>query len=806
LLKTARVAVDGALYHFDREYTYLVPESMASTLRPGCRVRVTFGAGNLRRQGMVLQVLEEELPDSHRVKPILEQLDETPLLNEEGLMLLRYLKEQTFCTWFDGVRLLVPAGLGIVFKTLYAATGKKGAELSGRQQEIVDYVKKAKAPVGEERLTIGFGLEGNELEELVALGVLEKLEQSSRKLLDEKVTMVRLLDGWEDLKLTPKQKKAAQFLAEHESVSLRELCYYTGVTRSVAEALQSKGAVDFYDHVVFRNPYGDVKPEQTSAVTLNEMQQRAFETLSAMLEHPEKPALLYGVTGSGKTQVYLSLIEQCLRMGKTAMVLVPEISLTAQTLETFHSRFGSQVAVLHSGLSLGERMDEWRRIKEGHAQIVLGTRSAVFAPVRNLGLLVIDEEQEHTYQSDKTPRFHARDIARLRCRYHRALLLLASATPSVESYHAAQTGRYELVELGQRYGSQPLPQVEIVDMRQAENLSDTPSLSLLLREELLYNLEQGQQSILLLNRRGHSTLVRCSTCGEVAGCPSCSVSLTYHAANDALLCHYCGYQTPRIARCPSCGSEMIRLSGAGTQRLEEELKEVFPEARVLRVDMDTTMSKFSHEKLFAAFAAGEYDIMIGTQMVAKGLNFPNVTLVGVLNTDQSLYNSDFRSFERTFSLLTQVVGRCGRGKLGGRAVIQTYSPENPIIELAAAQDYKTFYQEEILSRKLHLYPPFCTMVGIGFSGTEQSAAFKAANAFLEQFRSVAAASYRDLPLRMLGPVPADVFKAAGRYRYKLLLKCNNNSRTRALLHTMLEWFYTTQKQVSIFVDMHYDGN
>ena len=804
--KTARVAVDGALYHFDREYTYLIPDGMESTLVPGCRVRVSFGKGNLRRQGIVLQVMEEELPASHRVKPVLEQLDQDPILDEEGLVLLRYLKEQTFCTWFDGLRLLVPAGLGIVFKTLYAPTGKKGLELTELQQEILDYVKKARAPVGEERLSIGFALDGNDLEELVALGALEKLEQSGRRLLDEKVTMVRLLEGWESIKLTPKQKQAAQFLAEHESVSLRELCYYTGVTRSVAEALQNKGAADFYDHVVFRNPYADVQAEKAPAVRLNQLQEQAFQTLSRLLDHPEKPALLYGVTGSGKTQVYLALIQQCLEAGKTAVVLVPEISLTAQTLESFHARFGNQVAVLHSGLSLGERMDEWRRIKEGDAPIVVGTRSAVFAPVEHLGLLVIDEEQEHTYKSDQSPRFHTREIAKLRCRYHGALLLLASATPAVESYHAAQTGRYELVELTERFGSQPLPQVEIVDMRESENLSDTPSLSLLLREELLYNLEQGQQSILLLNRRGHSTLVRCSACGEVAGCPSCSVALTYHAANDALLCHYCGYQTPRATTCSSCQSEMIRLSGAGTQRLEEELGEVFPGARILRVDMDTTMSKFSHEKHFSAFAAGEYDIMIGTQMVAKGLNFPNVTLVGVLNTDQSLYNNDFRSFERTFSLLTQVVGRCGRGTLGGRAVIQTYSPESPIIELAAVQDYKSFYQEEILSRKLHLYPPFCTMVGIGFSGTEQSATLKAAQGFLEQFRSVAAASYRDLPLRVLGPVPADVFKAAGRYRYKLILKCNNNIKTRTLLSSLLEWFYTGHKQTGIYIDMHYDGN
>ncbi len=794
------MAVEGSLYHFDREYSYSVPPDMAQTLCPGCRVRVGFGRGDLRRLAIVLAVETPE--DTSALKPILEQLDPAPLLDEEGLMLLRHVREHTFCTWFDALRLLLPAGLGIVFKTLYAAA-KTAVDLplTVRQRELVDYVKSRKAPVGEERLTIGFDLRPGELEELVRLGALEQLEQSRRQLLDDKITMVRLLDGWENEKLTPKQKLAAAFLAENESASLKELCYYTGVTRAVAEALCQKGVAGFYDHIVPRNPYAEAEREKkTEAVILNGPQTAALDTLGGLLQKPDKPALLYGVTGSGKTQVYLALIDKVLGQGRGVIVLVPEISLTAQTLESFHRRFGGRVAVLHSGLSLGERMDEWRRLRDGKADIAVGTRSAVFAPVRNLGLLVIDEEQEHTYQSDRSPRYHARDIARVRCRHHGALLLLSSATPAIESYHAAKTERYHLVTLAGRYGGQTLPAVDIVDMGDASNHTDTPSLSLPLREELLANLERGEQSILLLNRRGHSTLLRCSACGEVANCPACSLALTYHAANGHMLCHYCGYQASRAPACSVCGSTLTRLSGVGTQRLEEELCAVFPAARVLRVDMDTTMRKHSHRQHFAAFAAGEYDIMLGTQMVAKGLNFPNVTLVGVLAADQSLYSNDYRSFERSFALLTQVVGRGGRGGRRGRAMIQTYSPEHPVIELAARQDYPAFYREEAHSRKLHLYPPFCAMMGITFAGADQVKALEGARAFLGCLRALAKEKYPTLPLRVLGPAPADLFKAAGKYRYRLLLKCRAGPDTRALLREALVWFYGEGGKVSIHIE------
>ncbi|MDR2908826.1 MAG: primosomal protein N' [Oscillospiraceae bacterium] len=802
-MKIAGVAVEGAAIHFDREYSYLIPPELASALVPGCRVKVCFGRGRLLRQGVVLSIKEEPGPEG--LKPVVSLLDPEPLIDGEGLAVLRYLKEQTFCTFFDALRLLIPTGLSLVFETLYAAVPAPAPTLNPVWRDICDYLKKLKRPAGEEALVRRFSVKGSELDAMAATGMIERLEKSKSRIMDEKVTMVRLLAGYEELELTPRQKKAVLFLQENESASLKELCYFTGVTRAVAEGLRKKGAAEFYDRVIPRNPYGDRDIAPSPPPLLSPGQQAALDGLTVALDNPEKPALLYGVTGSGKTMVYLALIERVLALGKGAIVLVPEISLTAQTVEGFHARFGQRVAVVHSGLSLGERTDEWRRIKNGGACIVVGTRSAVFAPVKNLGLIVVDEEQEHTYKSDKAPRYHAKDIARLRCSFNGALALFASATPSVESYHEAKSGKSSLFTLGERFGRATLPEVKIADMRDSAEMTDTPSVGATLREELYLNLTRGEQSILLLNRRGHSTLIRCSSCGEVAECPNCSVSMTYHAANGALLCHYCGHQAQKSETCPKCGSSLVRYSGLGTQKRQEELLAAFPEARVLRVDMDTTMSRQSHERLFGAFSRGEYDIMVGTQMVAKGLNFPRVTLVGVLAIDQSLYADDFRSYERAFSLLTQVVGRGGRSEAGGRAVIQTFCPGHPVIYLGAAQDYPAFFADEDYSRKIHLYPPYCKMAGIGFASADQKECLEAANAFLSCLCSLAAAEYHELPLRMLGPSPAGVYRAAGKYRYKIILKCKNNKRTRELIARVLNRFYSEKRQVSVFVDMYYDN-
>ncbi len=508
------------------------------------------------------------------------------------------------------------------------------------------------------------------------------------------------------------------------------------------------------------------------------------------------------MTGSGKTEVFLRVIRHVLDSGRGAIVLVPEISLTPQTAARFRRYFGEDVAVLHSSLSMSERMDEWKRIKNGKARIAVGTRSAVFAPVEHLGLIVMDEEQESSYKSEKSPRYHARDVARIRAAHHKALLLLASATPSIESYFRACQGKYTLVSLKKRYGNAKLPDVHILDMATQGLTAVGDCLSTELAQELQAALDRGEQSILLLNRRGFHTLIKCAVCGTVAYCPNCSVALTYHSANGHFMCHYCGHGEPASSLCPQCGSKFRRFSGVGTQKVQEELEKLFPKARILRMDMDTTMARDSHERMLGDFAAGKYDIMIGTQMVAKGLDFPNVTLVGILSADASLYAQDYRSFERAFSLFTQVVGRSGRAEKPGRAFIQTFTPENPVIELAASQDYPAFYQEEIASRKIHLYPPFCDMMGIGFSGPDQKEVAQAARTFLEHLVESAKTGYPDMPLRVLGPCESQIARIAGKYRWRMVVKCVANARFRQFLREQVEWYCGQKewKRVAVYID------
>ena len=515
-------------------------------------------------------------------------------------------------------------------------------------------------------------------------------------------------------------------------------------------------------------------------------------------------SLLYGITGSGKTSVFFKLIEQAVSDDKDVIVMVPEIALTPQLLSVFKARFGDKVAVFHSALSLGERLDEYKRVQRGIAKIAIGTRSAIFAPCKNLGLIIMDEEQEHTYKSEAKPRFDAKELARFRCSYHKALLLLSSATPSVETFYYASTGVYHKRTLTKRYGTAVLPEVIIEDMNEEVAIGNTGSYSSRLLQSIEDNLDHGKQSILLLNRRGYNSFVTCNSCKEPLTCPNCSISLTYHNANNRLMCHYCGYSVKYTAECPTCHSHSLRLSGTGTQRAEVELAEIFPQARILRMDTDSTMTRSSHEKKLSAFANGDYDILVGTQMVAKGLDFPNVTLVGVLNADRMLYLDDYRSYENTFSLLTQVVGRSGRGKEKGRAIIQTFTPENPIISLAARQDYDAFYQSEIGLRKAMLYPPFATICLIGFVSENANQSANAAKTFLTKMTSYLRSDYSDIPLRVLGPVPASVFKVSNKYRYKLILKCRNDRRFREMLGNMLIAFSKERafSDVTVYADVN----
>ena len=514
-------------------------------------------------------------------------------------------------------------------------------------------------------------------------------------------------------------------------------------------------------------------------------QPAAIAALSEGVKNGLEEQVLLGVTGSGKTSVFLSLIDFVIAEDKQVIVMVPEISLTPQMMAIFKGRYGSEIAIFHSALSAGERRDEYKRVKDGKVKIVVGTRSAVFAPFDNIGLIVVDEEQEHTYKSESSPKYHTKDVARYRAGSHSALLLLSSATPSLESYAAAKRGKYSLEVLSERYGESVLPDVSVIDMKAERQAGNKYNLSSELLERLEQNLNDKKQSILLINRRGYNTFVACDSCGSVVNCPSCSISLTYHSANNRLMCHYCGYSVPFTKLCPECGKEDVRYAGYGTQRIEKELEELLPEARVLRMDTDSTSSRYSFEKNIIEFGEGKYDIMLGTQMVAKGLNFENVTLVGVINADQQLNNDDFKSQERTFDLLTQVVGRSGRGRNKGTAVIQTLAPENHVIRQAQQQDYDSFFDNEIIIRKAMVYPPYCDICSVCFVSEDEIKAMNASRDFLLELKKATADEYKDVKIIVLGPMPPRLSKLNNKYRYRIIIKCKNNKRFRNMLSGLL---------------------
>ncbi len=804
----AGVAVQNLSYSVDKLYTYVVGPKFADTLQVGCRVMVPFGRGNAWRQGIVLSLHRAEQAEDY-MKEIAAVLDQAPLLDVKRLSLVTYLKERTFCTLFDAVRVMFPPGINLKTRVAYALKQFPDPEaepqLTADQMQILEYLRHRKGYVKKTAICADLGLDSSSevLEQLYKANYLLRDYDAIRSVGDAAVRMIRLADAYQTEealeqypeKLTAKQKAVVEELQRCGACSVKELCYFTGVTEAVPKALVKKGLAVTYDKEVYRRPY-EKDVTDTTPICLTEEQQTAFEGLLQKSQQGGGAALLYGVTGSGKTQVYLKLIDALLPTGKGILVMVPEISLTPQTLHLFYSRYGNKVAVFHSALSQGERLDEWKRVNQGEAQIVVGTRSAVFAPFPELSLIIMDEEQEHTYQSEQSPRYHARDVAKFRCAQDKALLVLASATPSFESYTAALSGRYDYYELKNRYGTAKLPEVTVVDLCKERRNGNTSQISKVLYTALAENLKESRQSILLLNRRGYQTFAECTSCGAVATCPNCSISLTYHQANRRLMCHYCGYSVPFTNHCSSCGQDEVRYTGSGTQKVEEELQELFPTASLLRMDTDTTMQKYAYDEKWAAFQQGKYDIMIGTQMVAKGLDFEKVTLVGVLNADKELYNDDYKSLERTFDLITQVVGRAGRGQYAGKAIIQTLNPENEVIQLAAKQDYQAFYQTEIAIRKAMAYPPFCTLVSVGFQG-KQAETVQHASAFFLQLLKEKTEAFPEVKLIALGPMEERVFKLNGKYRYRLLIKCKNNRMFRNLLSALLLDFSKDRKSNGI---------
>lgn len=797
----AGVAVEKTAASFDDLFSYAVPPHLTENVREGMRVLVPFGRGDRKRSGVIFSLSEKEYDG--QLKSIFSVADDGIFLDDEMLRLAQWLKETTFCTYYDAVRTMLPAGLTLKFEEKYSlARDYSTGGLSDTEKRLLEAVVSA----DEKDRDAIFNLPENRktAEALAEKGVLIKNERVRRRVGDGTERIVTLTGtDTSGMRLSPKQKKVIETLSEAGTASLKELCYICAVTESVVKNLEAKGIAEICEAEASRAVSKDAIPTaRLSDIVFSDLQQRTFDGIKSLMESGKPQcALLHGVTGSGKTSVFIKLIEYARDSGRTAILLVPEISLTPQTVGKFQSLFGNTVAIIHSGLSLGQRADEYKRIRRGEAKIVIGTRSAVFAPLKNIGIIVIDEEGEHTYKSEMSPRYHARDVAKQRCFHHNALLLLASATPSFDSYTNALGGKYQLFEMNERYSNAQLPEVRMIDMRiEAEN-GNRGNFSEELLCELKYNLEKGEQSMLLLNRRGYHTYASCINCGAVVECPNCGIPLTYHKINDSVICHICGFRKAMPRKCEKCGSGYIYQSGTGTQRIEDEIKEFFPNARVLRMDADTTMSKFSYEKRFKEFRNNEYDIMVGTQMIAKGLDFENVTLVGVLLIDRSLYAGDYLGYEKTFSLVTQVVGRSGRGAKKGRAYIQTFSPDHYVLELAAAQNYKEFYEQESAVRKALIFPPYCDICLIGFSSAYDEAVRKASAKFFAMLKSEADRA-KDIPVILLGPNMSG--RINGSYRAKIIIKCRNSKAFRDILRRVMSAAYkdTDFKDVGFYADFN----
>ncbi len=808
---TAEIAVSSAAYSFDMLFTYSVPDELAAGAACGCRVIVPFGRGNSRRTGMIFRLSHG---DSGRLKPIISLVDKQPVLSEELLRLAEYLHDHTFCTWYDAAKVMLPPAMSLKLSAGYSLTENTApaGTLSEKAELLLDGIRRAEDMDGfiEEHIASS----GRKLiDELCGSGLLRRNDTFRQTVGDASVKMIRLTDGYmsspEDYKLTPKQKAVAQFLEENGAMTTNEAAYMCGVTAAVIRNLTGKGAAEEYEAEYYRTVDTECgEHADPESVILSPEQQNVFDAVSQrILSGRPEVFLLHGVTGSGKTSVFEKLIHFTISSGKRAMLLIPEIGLTPQILSRFRSLFGERVAVIHSGLSLGQRLDEYKRIKRGEADIVIGTRSAVFAPLEDIGIIILDEEGERSYKSESSPRYYTHDIAKQRCAYHGAVLLLASATPSVESYYYAEKGVYHLLEMKHRYSSSILPDVEIVDMNEERSCGNITEFSRRLTNEIKQNLENGEQTILLLNRRGYHTIINCCDCSQPVYCPNCSVPLTYHKKNDRMMCHYCGYVSEMPEKCPACGSVRLRHMGFGTQKLEEELNMYFPQARILRMDADTTFSRYSYEKGFNAFRRGEYDIMAGTQMIGKGLDFPNVTLVGVLSVDKALFAGDFRSYERTFSLITQVVGRSGRGEKKGRAVLQTFMPDHYVMNLAAGQDYKAFYNEEIAIRRAMIFPPICDMCILAFAGNTEEQVKKGTDAVMELMRASLRQLQPKTPVRVLGPVRCSYGKLNGKYRYRIIIKCKNNAEMRGFISSILKESSKLRDMsgVSLYADMNGDA-
>ena len=812
----AKIAVSAATYAIDKPYSYRIPARMKLT--PGIRVMVPFGRGNRQCEGVVLSVEPGPEPEQE-LKTVVQALDEQPFIDERMLRLAAFVRERYFCTFYEAIRAMLPGGLWFRSMERYSLTDeqtwKEKAIRQSDARRVLEFLEQ-----------MGGQADGDSLRQLIAdddaraaaVKYLVKKKwitaQSDflRRVGDKTEKIATLAASAEEAmeyasrrpKSAAMQRSVLELMCSVGQISVKELCYYTGASAATVRRLAELGYVSLSERPVLR--CSQIRPAKLDGpLILNQEQAAAFDGLSNQMagEHPGV-ALLYGVTGSGKTSVYLKLIARCLEQEKSAMLLVPEIGLTPQLLSILAAHFGQTVAVLHSSLSASERYDQWKRVRSGEAKVVVGTRSAVFAPCEDLGLIVLDEEQEHTYKSENTPRYSAKEVAIWRGAKEKALVVLGSATPSVESMYRAKNGDYLLYRLTGRYNGRPLPQVQIVDQREElKNGNDSPFSAALL-DALLDTWRSGKQAIVLLNRRGASRALVCVDCGESAQCPRCSNRLTYHSANRRLMCHYCGHSQIVTERCPACGGP-LKTVGLGTQRAQQVLNETFPEMEVLRMDADTVSAVNTHEKLLDRFREEKIPVLIGTQMVAKGLDLPDVTLVGVLDADLSLYMDSYRAAQTTFDMLTQVVGRAGRGESEGRALIQTMVPEHRIINLAAKQDYDGFYDLEIGLRRVTNSPPFADVATITFVGENEAAVVRGAAALRDSLaRCLGQPEYQAADAVLLGPAPCPVMKINYNFRYRLTLRCKLNRLTRQLIGHLLRQFQRDRanRGVSAFVDVN----
>ena len=822
----AKVYLMDNPYCIDQTYDYFIPLELRGAIGEGSFVTVPFGRGNRKQLALVREL--HHCPSINEVKPIAEICTDRPELSQEILLLCEYMKEHCLCSFGEAVRCTVPAGVLGKMGEFYYPIPAKGVDASSGFSpadlfmydylcttggKTMDHLKvKFGAGIATEAITklLSKGLIGKEL--VMGKTLSESFEEfCSLAVSNEECEAV--LKGIGKIKLRSEKHRSilGALLQDGEPISLRRLSESLSVGSQQFKALEEKGLVTVEKKRVWRNPFESTEENRTEVV-LNDEQSEAFDVIKSKLSESQASAvLLHGVTGSGKTSVIIRAIDEALDSGKGVIMLLPEIALTPQTLKIFNSRYGDRIALVHSGLSAGERCDAFVRIKEGKADLVIGTRSAIFSPVKNLGLVVIDEEHETTYKSETSPKYHARDIARWRCVHNNALLLLASATPSIESYTKAMEGKYTLVKLRTRFGGAELPDVKIYDMRNEVRLGNQSPIGGLLKQELKNSTDRGEQAVLFLNRRGYNTSVSCKSCGDMLTCPHCSISLNYHTRRGGydkgfLFCHWCGYKTEMPSKCPSCGSEHLARIGFGTQKIEQEIGELLPDKKILRMDADSTSEKNSLTELLQEFKEHRADVLLGTQMVTKGHDFPDVTLVGVLLADMSLYMDDYHANERTFSMLTQVIGRAGRSKKKGMAVIQTNNPDNDTIRLACKQDYEAFYASEIRLRKLLVFPPYCDIALLTLTCSDEKQVLVGAKALRGEIDRLVADSYKDVQMIIFGPFESPVYKAEEKYRMRIVIKCRLNRRSRELFARLMTDFGKNSKgRLALSIDFNPTG-